>query len=64
MTAVGFEPTPLRNGALSHRLTPLGQTVLTVFIDWQGSLLGERPYQIGLEWIGLRQTGFKVVDSR
>ena len=28
MTAVGFEPTPLRNGALSHRLRPLGQTVL------------------------------------
>ena len=28
MTAMGFEPTPLRNGALSHRLRPLGQTVL------------------------------------
>ena len=28
VTAVGFEPTPLRNGALSHRLRPLGQTVL------------------------------------
>ena len=28
MTAVGFEPTPLRNGAFSHRLRPLGQTVL------------------------------------
>ena len=27
MTAVGFEPTPLRNGALSHRLRPLGHTV-------------------------------------
>ena len=27
MTAVGFEPTPFRNGALSHRLRPLGQTV-------------------------------------
>ena len=30
VTAVGFEPTPLRNGALSHRLRPLGQTVLVV----------------------------------
>ena len=30
LTAVGFEPTPLRNGALSHRLRPLGQTVLNV----------------------------------
>jgi len=28
VTAVGLEPTPLRNGALSHRLRPLGQTVL------------------------------------
>ena len=27
MTAVGFEPTPLRTGALSQRLRPLGQTV-------------------------------------
>jgi hypothetical protein len=25
---VGFEPTPFRNGALSHRLRPLGQSVL------------------------------------
>ena len=28
MTAVGFEPTPLRTGALSQHLRPLGQTVL------------------------------------
>ena len=28
MTTVGFEPTPLRTGALSQRLRPLGQTVL------------------------------------
>ena len=28
MTAVGFEPTPFRTGALSQRLRPLGQTVL------------------------------------
>ena len=28
LTPVGFEPTPLRNGALSHRLRPLGQSVL------------------------------------
>ena len=27
-TAVGFEPTPFRTGALSQRLRPLGQTVL------------------------------------
>ena len=27
MQKVGFEPTPLRNGALSHRLRPLGHTV-------------------------------------
>jgi hypothetical protein len=29
MTAVGFEPTPLRTGALSQRLRLLGQTVLS-----------------------------------
>ena len=29
LTAVGFEPTPLRTGALSQRLRPLGQTVLS-----------------------------------
>ena len=28
MTAAGIEPTPLRTGALSQRLRPLGQTVL------------------------------------
>ena len=27
MTPVGFEPTPFRNGALSHRLRPLSQSV-------------------------------------
>ena len=27
VTPVGFEPTPFRNGALSHRLRPLGQSV-------------------------------------
>ena len=30
MTPVGFEPTPFRNGALSHRLRPLGQSVHVV----------------------------------
>ena len=28
VTAVGFEPTPFRTGALSQRLRPLGQTVI------------------------------------
>ena len=28
MTPVGFKPTPFRNGALSHRLRPLGQSVI------------------------------------
>jgi hypothetical protein len=30
MTPVGFEPTPFRNGALSHRLRPLGHSVLEI----------------------------------
>ncbi len=31
VTAVGFEPTPFRTGALSQRLRPLGQTVLRIW---------------------------------
>ena len=31
LTAVRFEPTPFRNGALSHSLRPLGQTLMC---DW------------------------------
>ena len=30
VTAVGFEPTPLRTDALSQRLRPLGQTVISI----------------------------------
>ena len=30
VTPVGFEPTPLRTGALSQRLRPLGQSVLAL----------------------------------
>jgi hypothetical protein len=33
MTAVGFEPTPLRTGALSQRLRPLGQTVMEAMCE-------------------------------
>ena len=33
VTPVGFEPTPFRNGALSHRLRPLGQSVLGDDLD-------------------------------
>ena len=36
MTAVGFESTPLRTGALSQQLRPLGQTVLTW--AWHGCI--------------------------
>ena len=32
LTAVGFAPTPLRIGALSQRLRPLGQTVMVRFL--------------------------------
>ena len=32
MTAVELEPTPLRTGALSQRLRPLGQTVLMPYV--------------------------------
>ena len=33
MTPVGFELTPLRTGALSQRLRPLGQSVLRGFVE-------------------------------
>ena len=41
MTAVGFEPTPLRTGALSQRLRPLGQTVLLIISNCR--ILGLAP---------------------
>ena len=43
LTAVGFEPTPLRNGALSHRLRPLGQTVLGTMAEWLQIYKNEDP---------------------
>ena len=50
MTAVGFEPTPFRNGALSRRLRPLSQTVLRpetqLWCDWtQMWWLAYYPYE-------------------
>ena len=39
LTAVGFEPTPLRTGALSQRLRPLGQTVMFRFFpEWLSNI--------------------------
>ena len=43
VTAVGFEPTPLRNGALSHRFRPLGQTVMLPLADLQYTKDVENP---------------------
>ena len=40
VTPVGFEHTPLRNGALSHRLRPLGQSV-------SGCIILERIRKVG-----------------
>ena len=39
VTAVAFEPAPLRNGALSHRSRPLGHTVVDT---WMRSRLAPR----------------------
>ena len=55
MTAVGFEPTPLRTGALSQRLRPLGQTVLVsekLACKYQTHVLGVVQHA----WIRLDQT--------
>ena len=46
LTAVEFEPTPLRNGALSHRLRPLGQTVMLWGVGM--SQIGNKYMDIGV----------------
>ena len=74
MTAVGFEPTPLRTGAWSQRLRPLGQTVHAsnkslVFIKFKISvrfeilqgLLGEDELRVMLRKI--RAPGYPHVTS-
>ena len=46
MTPVGFKPTPFRNGALSHRLRPLGQSVDVPSMQAKMTMtLQARPYQ-------------------
>ena len=47
MTAVGFEPTPLRTGAWSQRLRPLGQTVLVQMVVHFGGAAGFVPGALG-----------------
>jgi hypothetical protein len=53
MTPVGFEPTPLRTGALSQRLRPLGQSVLVSMCEFPGTykndLPSNGPCRIGLK---------------
>ena len=50
----GFEPTPLRSGALSHRLRPLGQTVLP---KHQAAMHTESDQQ---SWRATRATGARA----
>ena len=45
---MGFEPTPFRNGALSHRLRPLGQTVLLAKDDRKARGEGETMGSVAL----------------
>ena len=56
MTSVGFEPTPFRNGALSHRLRPLGQNVLLLH-----DLRPPRRLEVGGKL--LKAEGVKVGDK-
>ena len=51
MTAVGFEPTPLRTGALSQHLRPLGQTVLIVL----GPVAASRCFNFDAEMGSIRR---------
>ena len=52
LTAVGFEPTPFRTGALSQRLRPLGQTVLMQSTNMEFKELGhlQRSSNQGARW--------------
>ena len=54
VTAVGFEPTPLRTGAWSQRLRPLGQTVLGVSLAKSSSLTVARPRSAQVTRVTLR----------
>ena len=49
MTPVGFEPTPCRNGAWSHRLRPLGQSVADVGCGRFGNTARLKPKKQCLE---------------
>ena len=68
MTAVGFEPTPLRNGALSHRLRPLGQTVLADWLIQFFIAVGQKndldPAQNKMTLAGLEPAIFGSEDQR
>ena len=58
MTAVGFEPTPLRTGALSQRLRPLGQTVLNIHFSKDGhagNLIHQKMVWNDLAWKNKRK---------
>ena len=66
---MGFEPTPLRNGALSHRLRPLGQTVLTALarVILLRTIIRSQPRAIQRPFLSERFCGssaiFLVVDK-
>ena len=67
LTAVGFEPTPFRNGALSHRLRPLGQTVLYFFESEQNDKLegfAARCEDCGQGAIAWRAEAYSAVQRR
>ena len=60
MTAVGFEPTPLRTGAWSQRIRPLGQTVdaqhVQTFAISKSRLAGTAIAKMALRWSVNRMT--------
>ena len=61
LTAVGFEPTPLRTGALSQRLRPLGQTVLTQWLALRRCCCKtEQPHKRLQNWLEEAPQTFKI----
>ena len=60
MTAVGFEPTPLRTGALSQRLRPLGQTVSINTAKRHSHYTTRIPTRVAMDTLGIEPRAFRM----
>ena len=60
VTAVGFEPTPLRTGALSQRLRPLGQTVSINTAKRHSHYTTRIPTRVAMDTLGIEPRAFRM----